>query len=94
MAQNQTTITVTDAEYTQITNDDVTTISFQILKGSVYVRLTSDTTQPAATLLGWRYEDGEGESFKPLAQIVAASSARVWVRSATLNDAIVQVDHA
>jgi hypothetical protein len=80
MAQNQTTVTCPAGVWTQLTNSDVTEITFQVQTGSVYIRFTTDTTTPVETR-GMQYNEGEGELQKAMTDLTSLASAdRVWAR--------------
>ena len=94
MARNQATISVSEDEWTQLTNDDVSTITFQAVTGDIYVRFTADETQPAAALEGVLYQVGFGVQNESMTNLTALSGAdRVWARSVN-GAADVYVDHA
>lgn len=96
MAQNQQTVFVTNAAYTQLTNADAASITFQVLSGAVYIRYTTDTTAPAATLYGALYRANEGALKQDIADLTYLTNAdRVWARAAEgSTTATVYVDHA
>lgn len=99
MAQDQQTITCPDGTWTQLTNADVTQITFEVLSGSVYVRFTTDTTTPTEAH-GIVYTRGFGALQKPLTGLTYLSGAvRVWAKpvgisGGTADQAAVFVDHA
>lgn len=99
MAQNQQTIVCPNDTWTQITNADVTSITFQAVMGSVYIRFTTDTTTPTEDG-GVIYTQYTGVSSKPISELTALAGAdRVWAKPVgnngdTLNSAAVYVDHA
>jgi hypothetical protein len=93
MARDQATVGVARDSWVQLTNADVTAISFQVLSGRVYIRATTDETEPV-TNTGWLYRAGEGELDIALLDLVNLSGAdRVWAYAID-GDAQVQVDHA
>lgn len=94
MARNQVTVSCTESAWTQLTNGDVTVITFQVLSGSAYVRFTTDETTPTESE-GILYKKGEGEVAKAISDLTNLASAnRVWVKGASNMGAGVYVDHA
>lgn len=94
MAQN-TTVTVPSATWTQITDANVTSITFQNLGGNYcLIKSTSNTTAPTTTTGAIRYNPGQGERNVALSDLFpgVTSAARVW---AYATDATaVMVSHA
>lgn len=87
MARNQETVTVTPENWTQLTLNDASKISFQIVSGldadnGVYIRGTSDTTAPTETY-GLQYRQYYGELARPLADLFIGltSPTRVWAKA-------------
>lgn len=94
MAQNQTTVTCPVGQWTQLTNADVSAITFQVHKGFVKIRFTTDTTEPADDAGGFIYGPMEGEKLSALSDLTTLASAdRVWARPCG-KAAEVFVDHA
>ena len=95
MAQNQTKVTCAGGAWTQITNANVSSITYQALNGPVYIRFTTDETTPTETT-GLRYESGEGELNKAISDLTNLVGAdRVWAKPVVDSHTIlVQVDHA
>jgi hypothetical protein len=92
MPQNQATVLCPPNQWTQLTNSDVTEITFQVQTSSVYIRFTSDTTTPTETR-GLEYRDGEGELQKLMTDLTSLSGAdRVWARPVGGRRAVVVVD--
>ena len=82
MAQNTTT-TLTAATWTQLTDADVTTITFQNT-GSQYIQIkgTTDATAPTDATGALRYNPGQGELNTALADLFPGIAAvRVWAYS-------------
>jgi len=99
MAQDQAQVTCPAGEYTQLTNADVTKITFQALVGAVEIRFTTDATPPAATLRGIVYrvtaERNEGELNRLISEMTNLVGAdRVWAKPFDNSPAAVYVDHA
>ena len=100
MAQDQNPVTCVADDWTQLTNADVTEISFQVLSGAVYIRYTTDTTKPTEPN-GQLHTIGEGPLQVELTTLTYLSgAARVWAKPAHLGvtgglpKAVVWVDHA
>lgn len=81
MAQN-TTITVPARTWTQLTDADITSITFQNI-GSNYIliKATTDTTAPTTNAGAIRYNPGQGERNVALSDLFPglAGRDRVWV---------------
>lgn len=99
MPQN-TSIAVNSTAWAQLTDADVTEITFQLIRGGpVYVRGTNSATAPNAesVTVGLRYEPGQGERKVALADLFPGVSGvnRVWARSVEAGKAAeVFVNHA
>jgi len=99
MAQDQQTITCPADTWTQLTNANVTSITFEVLSGQVYIRFTTDTTTPTEDH-GIVYTRGAGELQKAIADLTYLASAdRVWAKPVSISgansdQAAVFVDHA
>jgi len=80
MAQN-TTLSVPAGTWTQITDADVTSITFQIASNAIaFVKGTTDATAPTSTVGAIRYSPNQGELNTALADLFPGiSAARVWV---------------
>lgn len=96
MARNQVDINIPFGEWTQLTNGDVSVMTFQVKLGSppVYIRATTDTTTPTETT-GQIYHETEGVLRETMTDIFALALAdRVWARPvAEGRRATVFVDH-
>lgn len=91
---NQKQFPLTEADWTLVTDEDVTNLSFQVLKGVAEIRFTAGTDKPAYNEAGFRYAQGYGETNKAIADMVSLSGAnRAWMRSVD-GTAVVIVDHA
>lgn len=96
MAQNQQIVNCAAGVWTQLTNADVTAITFQSLDNEIFIRFTTDTTTPTETA-GIRYEEGEGELNRAISDLTKLAGAdRVWAKPANQSGraASVFVDHA
>lgn len=95
MARNQESIELSTEQYTELTNADVTNISFQTLAGIMEVRYTVGSVQPATNLRGARYTAESGEQQKALATLTFLAGAnRVWAIAKGQTKVTVWVDHA
>lgn len=77
----QTTISVPANTWTQLTDANVTTITFQNVGGDfVRIRATNGTTAPTGTLGALRYNPGQGERNIALTDLSPGISGanRVW----------------
>lgn len=99
MARNQAVVECPAGVWTELTNDDVSEITFQVLAGVVEVRAT-DGTAPASTDRGFLYRsDGqeyhEGELRIDISDLASAAGVdRVFARPLNARPAKVIVDHA
>lgn len=94
MAQNDT-VSVPAATWTQLTDADVTTITFQNRSlVPVNIKLTADTTAPTSLDGAFRYNPGQGERNVLLSDLApgVANAARVWAYSE--QPAVIVVSHA
>lgn len=93
MAQN-TIKTLTAFTWTQLTNADITSITFQnVSDGSIIVAGTTGATAPVAGSFELRYEPGDGELNVLLADLFPGITAvRVWALGGP--NAKVSVSHA
>lgn len=93
MARDQETIECPVGVWTQLTNDDVTAITFQVISGACYIRYTTDETPPGGSV-GMLYGTNQGEQNANLSDLVNLSgAARVWARGAGVSAQLL-VDHA
>jgi hypothetical protein len=99
MPQN-TSIAVNSSAWSQLTDANVTEITFQLIRGgAIYVQGTNGAAAPNASsvTVGLRYEPGQGESRTALADLFPGVTGvnRVWARSAEADKAAeVFVSHA
>ena len=94
MARDQASVTLTDNTWTQITNADVTAITFQVLTGEAFIRFTTDETTPTEGQ-GIRYGEGEGELNRAISELVNLAGAdRVWAKPTSALHTVIYVDHA
>lgn len=94
MAQN-TTISVPAATWTQLTDADITSITFQNIGSShVMIKATTDGTAPTNFAGALRYNPGQGERNVTLSDLFPglAGRDRVWVYAT--DAAQVVVSHA
>ena len=99
MARNQVQVTCAAGAWTQLTNGDVTNITFQAQDEPVFIRFTTDETTPTEAF-GLVYGHGanvrRGEFNAALTGLTALVGAdRVWAKPVAQNrQATVYVDHA
>jgi hypothetical protein len=89
-------VPVDDTDWTQLTANDVSELSFQFQEGHLlYVAATNGETKPAAAFTGYQYGFQEGEALMSLADFFPGVSGanRVWARTAN-GSASVMVSHA
>jgi hypothetical protein len=93
MAQN-TTVTLTPREWTQLTDADVTSITFQNRAGyPMFVKGTTGATAPTDATGAIRYNPGQGEVNALMIDLFPGIAAvRLWALSEQAND--VMVSHA
>jgi hypothetical protein len=102
MARNQESVTCPPGEWTQLTNGDISEITFQVVTGSVKIRATVGATAPAASAEGYVYharpgdeQSENGELRIDIADLTATAGAnRVYARPISGRKARVIVDHA
>lgn len=83
MAQN-TTVTLTAGTWTQLTDADISALTFQNRSGyHMLVKATTDTTAPTDTAGAIRYNPGQGERNVLLADLFPGLTApvRIWALS-------------
>lgn len=91
MAQN-TTISIAAKDWTQLTNADVASITFQNIGGYyIFVKATTDATKPADFASAIRYNPGQGERNVSLNDLFPGLSGadRVWAYSDQAVDVMV-----
>ena len=94
MARDQVVIECPPNAWTEITDGDVTDITFQVRSNFAEIRFTVGASEPAATDHGRVYPELQGESNQALTSLVKLSGAnRVWARGFN-STAKVFVDHA
>lgn len=80
MAQN-TTITLAARTWTQLTDADITSITFQnVGSNHILIKATTDTTTPTSAAGAIRYNPGQGERNVALSDLFPglAGRDRVW----------------
>lgn len=94
MPRNQT-VTVAST-WTQITDADVTSITFQNVSGcALFVQPTVGATPPSANTIGLVYQPYQGERNVALADLAPGLAAtRVYARFEAIQSAQVWVSHA
>jgi len=91
MAQN-TTVTVPAGAWTQLTDADITSITFQNV-GSNYIliKATTDATAPTSNVGSIRYNPGQGERNVALSDLFPglAGRDRVWAYADNITPVVV-----
>ena len=94
MAQN-TTITVPAATWTQLTDADITSITFQnVGSNHVVIKATTDGTAPTSSAGGFRYNPGQGERNVALSDLFPGITGRDRLWCYSTDGASVVVSHA
>ncbi|MCW1932598.1 hypothetical protein [Pararhodobacter zhoushanensis] len=88
-------VPITDV-WTQLTNDDVTSITFQNVSGyGIYVQVTVGETPPATGAQGILYNPYSGERNADLADLAPGiAGTRIYARTGAGQSGIVWVSHA
>jgi hypothetical protein len=102
MARNQESVTCPPGVWTQLTDSDITEITFQVVTGSVKIRATVGATAPATDAEGYVYharptaeQTENGELRVGISDLTATAGAnRVYARPIGGRKARVIVDHA
>lgn len=102
MARDQTLVSCPAGEWTELTNGDVTQLTFQVVSGSVKVRCTTGSAPSALSDAGYVYhahpadrQSAEGELNVLVSDLTATSGAdRVFATPINGRPAKVVVDHA
>jgi hypothetical protein len=92
MARAQELLKVPYRSYIELTNADVSAITFQVKEGAVDILRAA--ALPAGTESGWEYKEGEGERNASLSDISSAVGQRVFAKSLVFPHSFVLVDHA
>lgn len=92
MAREQETEVIDYNEWVEITENDVTEITFAVLDGAIEIRVSA--SEPSASHRGFPYDAGEGERGTALADISISTASRVWVKGMAFPRSTVIVDHA
>ena len=94
MPQN-TTITVPAITWTQLTDADITSITFQNVGGNhVVIKATTDGTAPTNTTGGFRYNPGQGERNVALSDLFPGLTGRDRLWCYSVDGSAVVVSHA
>jgi hypothetical protein len=102
MARNQEAVTCPVGVWTELTNSDATSITFQVQSGSVKVRATTGSAPSALSDAGYIYhahpsdrQTEEGELNIALTDLTSTAGAdRVFATPISGRRAVVIVDHA
>ena len=93
----QDTNKIVASSWTQLTDADVSAITFQNISGyAVFVRVTAGATAPAENELGILYQPNQGERNVSLSALAPGVSGgnRVWAKFQSIASASVWVSHA
>jgi hypothetical protein len=98
MARSQEVLTCPTNTWTELTNSDTASVTFQVLDGAVEVHATVGAVPPAATDRGFMYVNNgvghrEGE-IDTLLTSYAPGSTRLYARGISGRSAVVLVSHA
>jgi hypothetical protein len=94
MARNQEVVSCPPGEWTQLTNGDVSAITFQCIGPDAWVRYTTDATAPT-TDMGFLSRTGDGPINRDMSDLTNLSGAdRVWAKPKGTSYAFFIVDHA
>jgi hypothetical protein len=91
MSQN-TTIAIPAATWTQLTDADISSITFQnVGSNHIIVKATTDGTAPTSTDGGFRYNPGQGERNIFVAELFPGISGadRLWAYSTDASSVVV-----
>ena len=101
MARDQVAVSCPAGVWTELTNADVTDITFQVVSGSVKVRFTTGSAPAALSDAGYEYHaipseyQRDGELRAAVASLAAVAGAdRVFATPLNGRRAVVVVDHA
>lgn len=102
MARDQVSVSCPPGEWTELTNADVTAITFQVVSGSVKIRCTTGTAPSSVDDEGYVYRGSvtnsdqlPGELAVPISSLSNAAGAdRVFAIPVNGRTARVVVDHA
>jgi hypothetical protein len=90
MAQN-TTVTLTADTWTQLTDADITSITFQVFGNNrVFIKATTDTTAPTNTTGAFIYQPGQGERNVAMSTLFPGISGadRLWAYAETSGNSV------
>ena len=93
----QNTIKTVGSSWTQLTDADVTSITFQNISGwGLFVRVTAGATPPPESDLGILYQPNQGERNVALSDLAPGVTGgnRVYAKFQSIASAVVWVSHA
>jgi hypothetical protein len=91
MSQN-TTIAIPAATWTQLTDADISSITFQnVGSNHIVIKATTDGTAPTSTDGGFRYNPGQGERNVSMSNLFPgiAGADRLWAYSQDASSVVV-----
>lgn len=93
-ARDQERVSCTAGAWTELTDADVSTITFMVAKGRVRVKWTTGSAPADSDTGGFPYEARQGEKNIAVTDMTATASADRLFAFAEGGDAEVVVDHA
>ncbi|WP_282094296.1 hypothetical protein [Epibacterium ulvae] len=93
MPKFQEVVIVPYGDWIELTDGDVSAVTFQVLEGPVFIR-RGDDVKPDSTATGWVYQSEQGERGLALDDLSKSPGARVWARGSRVAGSMVMVDHA
>lgn len=101
MARDQAQVICPPGEWTELTNGDITAITFQVTSGAVKIRFTTGSAPAAVTDPGYEYHAGPGYFPKSgelrvdvTSLAIGAGMDRCFAQPINGRQAVVIVDHA
>lgn len=92
MPRSQHPVSVARDEWERLTENEVLAITFQVLRGEVFIARAGAEAPTGDT--GWRYTIGEGERNIAIDEISSAVGGHVWAYGIRHDGSTVLVDHA
>ena len=93
MARDQHMIVLTEPGWTELTDGDAQTVTFQVLTGAIEVRGTPDATPPAVGTRGLVYNSGGGELAVSMSVLFARGDCKRLFARPVQPQSEVMIDH-
>jgi len=93
-ARDQERVSCTGGTWTELTDADVTAITFMVVEGRVRIKWTTGSAPSDSDTGGYPYRSKEGEKNAAVTEFTQTSSADRLFAFAEGGDAVVVVDHA